>query len=491
MKQDNFQPKIVLNPESGLVSEANLAACQYYGLSAEELVNQPLNDLGHMDLLTGLPNRKLFLDRLQQAVLESLRSDKALAVLFVDLDRFKPVNDTLGHHAGDQVLKLVAERLRHELREEDTLARLGGDEFVVLLKDVQTLSGVERVANQLLKQLSEPFVLIEGEADLGGSIGVAVYPQDAKSAHELLQKSDLAMYRAKKNGRNQWMFFQSEMDLEARQRFEIEQFIRQGIEQDLLEMVFNPVFDTRTHQLYTLEAELNWRQGIINPKYEIEAILNIAGQSYLGLELGKWQVKRALSLLNDITPYHSSLTLMLAVSPVFFRDKNLIEWLDYQITQYHLEPERLVFSLSPDCLSVEMLDVVKRVSELTNLGIQVMVDQFGSQGASLFQIANLDLSGIKMMDFNLSMSLSQISRRNEKLTAALLSFAEQLHPVIIATGILTQEELSFVQSQQCYLAQGLFFGEQITEKKLEESLLQINNKTYYLVNEDEDYDEYE
>ncbi len=490
MKQDNSQPKITLNPESGLVLEANSAACDYYGLSAEQLVKQPLSDLGQIDLLTGLPNRKLFLDRLQQALLESQREYKVMAVLFIDLDRFKPINDILGHHAGDQVLKLVAERLQGELREADTLARLGGDEFVVLLKDVQKLSGIERVASQLLEQLKAPFVLDDGVVDLGASIGISVYPQDAKKAEELLQKSDLAMYRSKKSGRNRWSFFQTEMDLEARKRFHIELLIRKAIEQDLFEMVFNPIFNTRTQHLYALETELSWQQGYLDSDYDVESVLNIASQSYLGIELGRWQIKRVLSLLDETISYDPNLALVVAINPVLFRDKGLVEWLGKELDNHSFSPEKLILSLSSDCLNVETLDVAWQVEKLTDLGIQIIIDQFGTQGVSLLQIANLNVSGIKMMDFNLSSALSQINRQKEKLIVALLEFAGQLNHNIIATGISTQEQLVFVQSQDCYLAQGSFFGEKIAAIDLESSLLQINEKMYYSVVEDE-YDEYD
>ncbi len=490
MGQDNTQPKIVLNPKSGLVIKANTAACNYYGLVEEQIINQPLNDLGQIDFLTRLPNRKLFLDRVQQALLESQRAGKVMAVLFIDLDRFKPINDTLGHHAGDQVLKIVAKRLQGELRKEDTLARIGGDEFVVLLKSIKKLTGIERVADQMLKQLLKPFVLSEGEVNLGGSMGISIYPQDSHTVEGLLQKADLAMYRAKKNGRNQWSFFQSEMDIETQQRFKIERMIRKGIEKDLFEITFNPIFNTMDHKLYALETEISWGASNFGYKHEIEAILEVASKSYIGLNLCQWQVKRALMWLKEMVSSAPDLTLIISINPVFFRDKNIVEWIDYNVTKYNIDPQKLVLSLPPACLNIEMLDVTKRVTELTDTGIKVIVEEFGSQGASLFQLDSLGLSGIKLMDFNLSTALSQVNRRNEKLAAALLAFAGQLNSVIIVTGIATQEQLSFVQSQHCFLMQGLFFGEKIVEKDLELSVLQMNEKMYYLVSDDEDYDCY-
>lgn len=446
--------------------------------------------MGQIDFLTRLPNRKLFLDRLQQALLESQRAGKVMAVLFIDLDRFKPINDTLGHHAGDQVLKIVAKRLQGELREEDTLARIGGDEFVVLLKSIKKLTGIERVADQMLKQLLKPFVLSEGEVNLGGSMGISIYPQDSHTVEGLLQKADLAMYRAKKNGRNQWSFFQSEMDIETQQRFKIERMIRKGIEKDLFEITFNPIFNTMDHKLYALETEISWGASNFGYKHEIEAILEVASKSYIGLDLCQWQVKRALMWLKEMVSSAPDLTLIISINPVFFRDKNTVEWIDYNVTKYNIDPQKLVLSLPPACLNIEMLDVTKRVTELTDTGIKVIVEEFGSQGASLFHLDSLGLSGIKLMDFNLSTALSQVNRRNEKLAAALLAFAGQLNSVIIVTGIATQEQLSFVQSQHCFLMQGLFFGEKIVEKDLELSVLQMNEKMYYLVSDDEDYDCY-
>lgn len=488
--EQTSKPLLLLNPENGLVEQANAPACEYYGLSMAQLVHQSFEGLGQIDLLTQLPNRKLFLDRLHQAILEAQRNHQVMAVLFIDLDRFKPVNDTLGHHAGDQVLIQVAERLQGELREEDTLARLGGDEFVVLLKNIQSIQGVERVANQLLKQLIAPFVLEEAVADLGGSIGVSLYPQDAKTAASLLQKSDLAMYRSKKNGRNQWSFFQAEMDVEAQQRFQIEQWIRQGLDKDLFGITFSPIIDIRSQGLYALEAELTWEGPVSQFSLEVDDLLGVANQSYLGVELGQWQIEQNLQLLSSLSGVDQQVSLLVALNPVLFRQKNLIEWLDLELSRHHLEPERLRLLLSPECLHVDTLDVPQRVQALIELGLEVVVDQFGSQGASLFQIAELDLSAIKMMDVNVSGNLSRQGRKNDRLTSAMMAFAAQLNPNIIASGILEAEQLNFMKAHQCYLAQGAFFGPKIPQRDLEDYLLHRSENAQNFVS-DFEMDDYE
>lgn len=484
------QPLLLLNPETGLVEQANAHACDYYGLSMAQLVHQSFEGLGQIDLLTQLPNRKLFLDRLHQAILEAQRNHQVMAVLFIDLDRFKPVNDTLGHHAGDQVLIQVAERLQGELREQDTLARLGGDEFVVLLKNIHSIQGVERVATQLLKQLIEPFVLEEAIADLGGSIGVSLYPQDAKTAASLLQKSDLAMYRSKKNGRNQWSFFKAEMDVEAQQRFQLEQWIRQGLDKDLFGMTFSPIIDIRSQGLYALESELTWEGPSSQFSLEVDDLLAVANQSYLGVELGQWQIEQNLQILSSLTGFDQPISLLVALNPVLFRQKNLLEWLDQQLSHHHVEPERLRLLLSPECLNVDMLDVPQRVQSLIELGLEVVVDQFGSQGASLFQIAALDLSAIKMMDVSLSDNLSRQGRKNDRLTSAMMAFAAQLNSNVIASGILETEQLNFMKAHQCYLAQGAFFGPKIPQCELEDYLLHQSQNAVNLEAEFEvdDYD---
>lgn len=479
MSIESMSPQVTVNPESGLIETVNDAACQYYGLSEKQLVGQTMDALGQMDALTQLPNRKLFLDRLSQAILESQRSSKVLGILFIDLDRFKPINDTLGHHAGDQLLQMVADRLQSVLREEDTLARLGGDEFVVLLKDIQRIKGVERVANELLAELTKSFLLGETQADIGGSIGIALYPQDAQNAHELLQKADLAMYRSKKHGRNQWSFFQAEMDIEAKQRFDLEQKIRDGLDEQAFGVSFLPIFNLNNHSIYALEAQLIWQSGSEMSGVEIEAIRALANQSYLGIELNRWLIEAVVAELGELISYNSNLALMVRVCPIHFRQKEFVEWLDFLLARSQILPQNLMLTLPPECLNIETLDVATRISELNDLEIQVVIEDFGSQGASLFQTANFDIAAIKLSDLNHSQTLGLYNQHAEKMTAAIMAFAHQLNPKVIASGLLNQEQLSFAKSQHCHLVQGSFFGESILQEDLEEFVMTSDNNRLF------------
>lgn len=471
MKNDYELPKIVLNPETGVVQDANASACQYYGLSSDQLVGHNLNALGHIDILTGLPNRQLFLDRLSQAVAESKRNHQVLALLFIDLDRFKPINDSLGHEAGDEVLKKVASRVQQCIRDEDTLARLGGDEFVVLLKNIQQVLGIEQVAQKILSALVKPFNIANTTVEIGGSLGISISPQDAITGDDLLHKADLAMYRAKNNGRNQWAFFKTEMDVEARFRHTVESVTREALDNELFSLTFDPIIDTTNNSLFALESKLTWQPHGLDSAVQIEDIIALAETVHLGIELNQWQICHALQLLSQSQACQSDLVIIVPLTPIHFRQKGLITWLEALLAKSDAEPSRLMLSLTPACLIMETLDVVKRVSELTDLGVQMMVEGFGQHGSALFQMANFELAAIKLMDFNLSKKLASLDRKGEKLAAATIAFAKALNPIIIGSGIISLDQQSFMQSQHCTIMQGAFLANEIHESALENFLI--------------------
>jgi len=478
MKENTDTPQIVLNPETSLVLSANTLACDYYGLTPQQLIGHELNTLGHVDLLTQLPNRQLFLDRLSQAVTEAYRNHQNLALIFIDLDRFKPINDSLGHVAGDEVLVAVAKRIKSCIREADTLARLGGDEFVVLLKlgaETSLRTGVEMVAQKILAELIRPFNITQTTIEIGGSLGISRYPQDATTGHELLQKADLAMYRAKNNGRNQWCFFKKEMDMEAQFYHRVEQATRIALDEALFAFYFEPILYTQNQGVFALEAKLDWQASSPDSAVQIEAVLEFAQTVHLGIELNQWMICHALDLLTQYSFEALEWHIIVPLMPIHFRQKNLVTWLDHELAQRDIEPACLMLSISPACLQIESLDVAQRIEALTQLGVQIMMDDFGYEGSSLFKMAQFDLAAIKLMDFNLSKALSSLDRKSEKLAAAIIAFAKALNPVVIGSGIVSQEQQSFMLAQHCDYLQGYGIATRFAEADLEAYMVQRQN----------------
>ena len=486
------RPELRVDPRSDLVLAANEAACQFYQQSELTLIQTPLHTLlsstfAQLDPLTQLPNRQLFLDRLQQSLTELQRSPSGLAVLFIDLDRFKPINDSLGHQAGDAVLIEVAKRLQSLLRKQDTLARIGGDEFVVLLKEVTAIQAVERIAQTFLNALAMPFEIPQGVVEIGGSIGVAMGPQDAQTAEALLQKADLAMYRAKHNGRQQWMFFSQALGQEAQRKFHMEQSLREALETDELKLQFEPIINATETKLFALEVQVS-QQSLDLLGQDWESLLPVLSQSILGVQFSEWQLQAALDVQQSMS--HSSLNVPMAVSVpgIHFRQKNFVDFIESALHESEVDPQLLILQLDESSLNHSSIDVAQRINALNEIGVQVVLEQFGLQGVSLLQLARLPFAAIKVGDLglrNLSHGRRVPMHENTQLAAAILAFAYQLNKTLIATQIYSNDQWHFMQSQHCQWGQGPYLGEAMNAEALVDYLVDLNAQRLELVDKDD------
>lgn len=469
-------PLIEIDLAKDRITQVNAAASAYLGKTEIELKQASAQALfadistaAQYDQLTGLPNRKLLLDRLQQGILDAKRHQQQLALLYLDLDGFKPVNDTFGHAAGDELLIQIAQAITEQIREGDTLARIGGDEFVILLKDVHgegaLQTGVERVAQQIIQRLGESFELSNAEVEVGASIGIALYPQDAEDGDGLMKNADMAMYRAKNNGRNQLVCYQAEMNKEAHHRLQLENQLRQLLKQDGLSLVFEPIYDLRDNSVFALDAKISVEDNA-NLVSEFEEVIKVAETAFLGIELGEWQLKQALLALKQLEDSSCGTFVSVRLNPMHFRQKPFVDWLESQMVALDVSADALVLELSEACLSLPNINLTERMAALSKLGVQLHIENFGAGFSSLKHLAKLDVSAIKVSGF-FSERLS-MSRASESMVSAILAFAYQLDLERLATGVTSAEQLSFLRSHQCHYAQGAFFGSTVGLSELDD-----------------------
>ena len=415
-----------------------------------------LEFLAHHDTLTGLPNRAMFADRAREAVAHARRHDKTAAFLFLDMDNFKQVNDTLGHEVGDGLLKVMASRLRASVRGDDFVARIGGDEFCVLLQDIAEPHEAAAVAQKLLAELSKPCQVGEHEVSSGASIGIACVPQDGDEVGTLLRFADHAMYRAKQLGRNGYQFFSGVLNDSAAAAAELAEELRAGIERGELFLVYQPRIDIATHQLVGAEALLRWRHprhGVLTP----EAFLPIADDTGLLGPIGAWTLREACVqgrrwMDAGIRP----LSVVVNMTTRQLRNDRLGEQVRTALKQSGLPPESLLIEIPETAVRPLAEPIEHSLGEITASGARLSVDDFGTGYASLPMLQKLRASAV-CIDRSL---LSNVPHDSERagLARALIGLARGLNFEVVAKGVETQAQREFLADAGCRICQGDLFA---------------------------------
>jgi len=408
------------------------------------------------DALTGLPNRTLFRDRLGHAIAETRRRNRALAVLFIDLDRFKLVNDTYGHLKGDHLLQQTASRLRKCLRETDTLSRIGGDEFVALIPDLGGRQEAMATASKILNELAEPFTLGSEPFRTSVSIGVAVYPGDGHNEEELIRNADLAMYQAKRKGRNGIVLFSSELSSHQADRLQFEHDLRGAVQRREFETYFQPIHNVRTGQVERLEALVRWRHpvhGLLLPG----RFISIAEESGQIRDLGEIVLESACE---QLAKWRSNGTRDLGVSVNLsardFDHDDLVERVMRATRRHGLPPQVLEVEITESLLIEDMDAVSKRASRLRAEGVRIAIDDFGTRYSSLGYLQTLPISAIKI-DQSFVQDLGLRSASNS-IVAAMIGIAKGLHLDLVAEGVERSEHLESLRGMGCEVMQGFFFS---------------------------------
>ncbi len=427
-----------------------------------------LHHLAHHDPLTGLPNRLLLQDRLKQAMLEAGQNDRLVAVMFLDLDRFKTINDTLGHDIGDALLKTVAERLAICLRPGDTVSRLGGDEFTLILANVAHVDDVTRVAQKILDQFISPFRIGGRDLFVSPSIGITLYPLDEKLPENLLKDADVAMYRAKELGGNRLQFYTPELNLRAARRLELETGLRQALERQEFILHYQPLVDMRTGRIRGMEALLRWQHpefGLIPPL----DFIPLAEEIGLIIPIGEWVLKTACA---QIQAWHKTgfPTLQVAVnlSSKQLRDKNLIAAVRQALAESGIEPRYLDLELTESVLMQDMEQATTILKELKAVGISFSLDDFGTGYSSLSYLKRFPIDYLKIdRSFVRDITTDPVGAG---LVKAIIAMANVLRIKVIAEGVETYEQLDFLRSHGCDITQGYFCSKPLAAEDFTELL---------------------
>src|SRR5438105_8192306 len=415
-----------------------------------------LEFLAHHDTLTGLPNRAMFSERAREAVAHARRHQKTCAFLFLDLDNFKTVNDTLGHDVGDALLKIISSRLRASVRGDDFIARIGGDEFCVLLQDIADPREAAAVAQKLLQELGKSYRIGEHQVSSGASIGIACVPQDGDDVATLLRLADLAMYRAKELGRNGYQFFSAMLNQDAAAAAVMVEDLRHGLERSELFLVYQPRFDIATRQVVGAEALLRWR----HPKYGVlapESFLPLADDTGLLVPIGAWALREAcLQGRRWIDEGISPLSVVVNVTPRQLREASFGEQVQAALDASGLPPESLLIEIPESMVRHVPESLEAALLAITNRGARLSVDDFGTGYASLPTLQRLRASSV-CIDRKLISGVPQDAER-AGLAKALIALARGMNFEVVAKGVESHAQREFLAEAGCRVCQGDLFA---------------------------------
>ena len=445
-------------------------------VEAERIERQLRHDALH-DGLTGLPNRICFVERLRHAGERARRNpEDSFAVLFVDLDHFKVVNDSFGHLAGDELLVEVARRLGGCLRSVDTLARLGGDEFALLLEEVREPSDAARVAERLQKALSSPMTIRDSEVFTSASIGIALSGKAEDPPQHLLRSADLAMYRAKEHGRSRFEVFDPAMHTAALERLHLEMDLRRAIDRDQLTLHYQPVFSLTTGGVVAVEALIRWQhpeRGLIPPL----DFIPVAERTGLIADIGIWVIARACEQLKRWERefgYAAPQSVWINVSPKQFAQCDLVRQVEELLASLSFEPRRIKFEIT-ESIMLEDIDLAMRtLNDLRRLGVQVFMDDFGTGYSSLTYLGRLPLDGIKVDRSFVRQMGTDV--RQAQLVGTIITLIRNLGLEPIAEGVETDHQAKLLREMGCAFAQGFMFCRPIPPREIDAMLRNSANR---------------
>ena len=443
-------------------------------ITAQKETEKQLTRLAQYDSLTGLANRTLFMDRLPRAIARADRANKVVALMFLDLDHFKTINDTLGHDVGDLLLKSVADRLRATVRKTDTVARLAGDEFTVILEGTSESQEVVEIAQQILDAMTPPFSLANHEVSVTTSIGITRYPTDGDTVEYLMKNADTAMYHAKKDGRNTYFLYTADMNALRTERLTLEGHLRRAIEREEFLLHYQPQMSLHTGEITGVEALVRWQhpdQGLISPA----KFLPLAEETGLIVPIGEWVLRTACNRNrawreSGLPPVRVAVNL----SARQFRDKRLLEMVRQILEDTGLEAEILELEITESSAMGDVDYTIATLQTLKTLGVQLSIDDFGTGYSSLSYLQRFPIDMLKIdQSF---VHEGSVDSDDAAITRAIVALAHSLGLKVIAEGVETEDQLAFLRSLACDEIQGFLSSPPVPADKVE-MLLQSGEHT--------------
>jgi len=427
-----------------------------------------VKDMAETDALTGLFNRYHFEDALNVAITNNKRSECSVALLILDLDRFKYVNDSYGHEAGDALLKQVAKRIQRCLRDNEIFARLGGDEFAIVLTNVEHVYHVNKIARRILQELEVPFEINGNNVRCSCSIGITLHPFNGETAADLTKFADIAMYRAKKMGRGQLCFFEDKMQQEFSQRYQIELAIRDVLKNDSFRLHYQPLVDAYGKQLTGFEALIRWPQADV--QYFPDQFIPVAEESHMISEIGRWVIDEAI---RQLSVWHrmsdQPLSMAINLSPVQLGDHDLVDYLARTLDKYQVEPEYITLELTETALLGNDRTKHETIEEINKLGCRIALDDFGTGFSSLSHLLSFPIDIVKI-----DRSMLPVSEEPSKHLAVLIGLASMLRSLgmkIVAEGVETNDQSTLCQALMIDKLQGYFFAKPQAASEIEKRWL--------------------
>jgi diguanylate cyclase (GGDEF)-like protein/PAS domain S-box-containing protein len=461
-EDSHYVPVLISLAFINKVDDKSCYLLQIYDLSERKHYESQLIKLAHYDPLTGLGNRTKLQEEIEFLIQKSRRSPIPFGVLFGDLDHFKQINDSLGHEAGDQLLKTVARRLQKTLRHEDSICRLGGDEFVVLLQDVTRFEAVVKVAEKLIKKINKPIRLGNNKVHVGMSFGIALYPTDGDDAKTLLRNADSALYDAKAKGRGCCQLYRKELTEYVHNRLRLDNDLRKAINNNELELYYQPIINLQTNNIVSAEALLRWHhptRGMVPP----DEFIPYAQENGLIIPIGDWVIKQACIQASEWHKAGFPLGVSINVSVRQFEKNNLFDLFSSALAEYHFPAEKLVLEITEQMFLENTENNLRQISELKRIGIRISLDDFGVGYSSLSYI-------VRFAPHYLKIDRSFVSRigeakEHDEMVNAIIGLGKIIPMQIVAEGIEEESQRDFLSSRGCDLGQGYLFSRPLPQEK--------------------------
>lgn len=459
-------------------SEGNPEISGFIGslLDISELKNAQveLERLAFYDPLTNLPNRRFFMDHLKHVLPASRTDESSIAIMMLDLDNFKKVNDTLGHAAGDKLLSVLAERMRGLISQQDVICRMGGDEFLILVQNINIRSSIMQVADRILKALEKPINLQKQVIEMTASIGIATYPEDANTAEGLIRNADLALYLSKDSGRNRVSFFSKKLETLIQEKVRLERKMRNAIKSEAFTFFIQPQWSFHTQQVTSAEVLLRWfdeDDGNIPP----DQFIPLAEETGLIIDIGEWLLKRVIQWISENQNNIETLgieSIAINLSARQFFSQNLATTIDELLEEYNLPPKMIELELTESAVMEDSELAVEIMNRLKSIGCKISIDDFGTGYSSLSYLKKFPIDGVKI-DRSFISDIPN-DTNDMAISSAVIAMGHNLGLSVIAEGVETEEQLSFLLERGCDYAQGYYIARPMPFEDFTDSIAELN-----------------